>query len=146
MKKLILLLFIPLVFTCSSDDEDNNSNETFLEKYDGVVWESIITEVMRLSFHNSQSFQTYYNSNGVDIDENNNVDYCYNLGEFSDEITFTFNTNLEDNFEFTATYPEGDSYTVFIVVTNGGNTLEYTSDDNEPIYFARTDLNEIPCD
>ena len=30
MKKLILLLFIPLVFTCSSDDEDN-TNEQFRE-------------------------------------------------------------------------------------------------------------------
>tara|TARA_B100001057_G_C22472696_1_gene803287 strand:- start:53 stop:517 length:465 start_codon:yes stop_codon:yes gene_type:complete len=36
MKKLILLLFIPIVFTCSSDDDNI---ETFLEKYNGVVWD-----------------------------------------------------------------------------------------------------------
>ena len=42
MKKLILLLFIPLVFTCSSDSsDDDNSAETFLEKYDGIIWEEV---------------------------------------------------------------------------------------------------------
>ena len=39
MKK-ILLLSAFLIFACSSDDDskDSNSNETFLERYDGVVW------------------------------------------------------------------------------------------------------------
>ena len=40
MKKLfLLLLFIPLVFSCSSSDEDESiSSKKFLEKYKGVSW------------------------------------------------------------------------------------------------------------
>ena len=40
MKKLLLLLlFIPLVFSCSSSDEDELiSGKKFLEKYNGVSW------------------------------------------------------------------------------------------------------------
>ena len=37
-KSLIILLFIPLIFACSSDNNDDK-NLTFFEKYDGVVWE-----------------------------------------------------------------------------------------------------------
>ena len=40
MKKLILLLFIPLVFTCSDDDNDNNNTPSepanFYEAHNGV--------------------------------------------------------------------------------------------------------------
>ena len=38
MKNLILLSAF-LIFACSSDDSSDNSNQTFLEKYNGVVWE-----------------------------------------------------------------------------------------------------------
>ena len=38
MKKLILISAF-LIFACSSDDSSDNSNQTFLERYDGVVWE-----------------------------------------------------------------------------------------------------------
>ena len=37
MKKLILLLFIPIFFACS-DNSSDNSNQLFLDIYDGVVW------------------------------------------------------------------------------------------------------------
>jgi hypothetical protein len=39
MKRILILTAI-LVFACSSDDSSDNSNQTFLERYDGVVWES----------------------------------------------------------------------------------------------------------
>jgi hypothetical protein len=51
MKKILLLtLFIPLVFACSSDDSSDNSNQTFLERFDGKVFqrEMPITEYPRL--------------------------------------------------------------------------------------------------
>ena len=47
MKKLLLLSAI-LIFACSSDDSsdtNDNSNQTFLERFDGVVWQSADTEV-----------------------------------------------------------------------------------------------------
>ena len=42
MKRILILTAI-LVFACSSEDSsdtNDNSNQTFLERYDGVVWES----------------------------------------------------------------------------------------------------------
>ena len=39
MKKTLFLLSALLIFACSSDDSSDNSNQTFLERYDGVVWE-----------------------------------------------------------------------------------------------------------
>ena len=42
MKKLLLLSAL-FIFACSSDDSsdtNDSSNQTFLERYDGVVWES----------------------------------------------------------------------------------------------------------
>ena len=40
--KRILILSVFLIFACSNDDSsdtNDNSNQTFLERYDGVVWE-----------------------------------------------------------------------------------------------------------
>ena len=40
MKKLLLLSAF-LIFACSNGDSSNDNNtETFLERYDGVVWEN----------------------------------------------------------------------------------------------------------
>jgi hypothetical protein len=38
--KRILILSALLIFACSSDDSNDNSNQTFLERFDGVVWEN----------------------------------------------------------------------------------------------------------
>ena len=86
MKKLILLLFIPLVFTCSSDDEDNNSNETF-EKYDGVVWEINEDTTVYIRFNNDTlNWLTSYEFNEVDEYE------CFNL-YFRQSLCQFFNSN-----------------------------------------------------
>ena len=51
MKKLLLLSAL-FIFACSSDDSSDNSNQTFLERYDGVVWESQENGTRRV-FYNS---------------------------------------------------------------------------------------------
>ena len=38
--KRILILTTLLIFACSSDDTNDTSNQTFLERYDGVVWQN----------------------------------------------------------------------------------------------------------
>jgi len=35
----ILILSAFLILACSSEDSNDNSNQTFLERYDGVLWE-----------------------------------------------------------------------------------------------------------
>ena len=149
MKKLLLLSAL-LIFACSSDegndDYDNNSNQTFLERYDGVVWEGVNDNFTMIGFFNSQSFMTIYMSEGIGTDENGNIDYCYSIGDYSDEISYVIHINSEDNFEYTEIRAEGDTYTSSFNVTNEGNELEASNDyDNETIYFVRTNLTEIPC-
>ena len=39
MKKLLYLLFAITLLGCGSNDDDNSSAQTFLEKYDDVVFE-----------------------------------------------------------------------------------------------------------
>ena len=40
MKNLFYLFLVLTIFACSSDDSSSDiSNQTFLEKYDGVVWD-----------------------------------------------------------------------------------------------------------
>jgi hypothetical protein len=45
MKKLILLTTLLLAFACSKDDE---SGETFLDKYDGTSWRIDDSEILTL--------------------------------------------------------------------------------------------------
>ncbi len=48
MKKLIYLFLTVLIVGCSSEDSsdtNDTSNQTFLERFDGVVWQSADTEV-----------------------------------------------------------------------------------------------------
>ena len=58
MKKLILLLtLIPLVYSCSSSDEDElSSGKKFLEKYNGVSWGD---EFEAIVFNNSPKSLKY---------------------------------------------------------------------------------------
>ena len=45
MKRLHLLSAL-LIFACSSDDSSNDNNtETFLERYDGVVWQFTYNDI-----------------------------------------------------------------------------------------------------
>ena len=40
MRKIFFLSAL-LIFACSSDDSNDNSNITFFEKYNGIVWEEV---------------------------------------------------------------------------------------------------------
>jgi len=67
MKKLLLLSAF-LIFACSSDDgsdtNDNNSNQTFLERFDGVVWQSEATEVDAFLIIDNDNYSTKWVING----------------------------------------------------------------------------------
>ena len=45
MKKLTYLFLALIILACSSDSSDtnDNSNQTFLERFEGVVWQSEAT-------------------------------------------------------------------------------------------------------
>ena len=69
MKKLILLTTLLLAFACSKDDE---SGETFLEKYDGTSWRDDDTEILTLI-----DGTYFYNF----VDTYDDVPYCNKLKE-----------------------------------------------------------------
>ena len=73
MKKLLLLTTLFLALACSKDEE---SNKTFLDKYNGTSW-SLETEKMYsgdmivikeiFTFSNGEYFYNYYNSDNIEL-------------------------------------------------------------------------------
>ena len=130
MKKLLLLSAL-LIFACSSDSSDSDDNdlmeETFLERYDGVVWGSTFSEdgveyTPYLRFNNDDInwWTTTEHQGGAEFD-------CWNLEQTIDEISWTLISNSGNFFSCSVVYPEGDGGIANITVTNGGNTIEWES-------------------
>ena len=156
MKKL-LLFSILLIFACSSDDSSSSDDndlieETFLERYDGVIWQilddsgeagetyvrfnndlsSFITFNFSVSFNGKKSSECIYLNDDFDSE--------------GSEITILINSG--DIFAISETDVESTVLTTF-TATNGGNILEMeVLDPNEPtetISLPRASLTEIPC-
>jgi hypothetical protein len=151
MKKLLLLSAL-LIFACSSDSSHSDDNdlmeETFLEKYDGVVWESDEwasindTGVWRyIIFNDASGFLT--------IVTDDNIIECVNIYEFSNEEGYiSISANSENNFVFN--WAEIDSETedvdtITITAINNGNNIEWLSTIYGLTSFTRTNIS-IPCD
>ena len=151
MKKLLLLSAL-FIFACSSDSSDSDDNdlmeETFLEKYDGVVWESDEwasindTGVWRyIIFNDASGFLT--------IVTDDNIIECVNIYEFSNEEGYiSISANSENNFVFN--WAEIDSETedvdtITITAINNGNNIEWLSTINGLTSFTRTNIS-TPCD
>ena len=151
MKKLLLLSAL-LIFACSSDSSDSDDNdlmeETFLEKYDGVVWESDEwasindTGVWRyIIFNDASGFLT--------IVTDDNIIECVNIYEFSNEEGYiSISANSENNFVFN--WAEIDSETedvdtITITAINNGNNIEWLSTIYGLTSFTRTNIS-TPCD
>ena len=116
MKKLILFLFIPLVFTCS-DDEDN-TNEQFREIYNNSLWYMTDPDGIiygnYISFSNDKIMTEYYLEGGVLIEcfyhiEGTDYDVDYDGCIYNYAITQVM-------------YEDNDSYTINQSVSVEGNT------------------------
>jgi len=173
MKKLLLLSAL-LIFACSSVDSNDNSNQTFFEKYDGVVWEldnelNDVTQwgedfIGRFQFINEDII--YIKVYEYDIFNNQVYTYCE-----TDPLIYMNGTNSYSEFVeigsdyFTIRYTEEEgmvgvtlvrTWTETYTATNNGNNLikEFGQlTDNigteysldEPIYLFRTTLTD-PCE
>jgi len=157
MKKLLLLSAF-LIFACSSDDSsdtNDSSNQTFLERFDGVVWENNeLSEIRYTRINNdTTNFVTRYgyDFNGVVVYECS--DLQYEVAESEVDITVT--TNIENNFSYNYVYPEGDGGDTFIIARENGNVLVsenfyYSNYANQELHIIRYDTItkssfEIPC-
>ena len=143
MKKLLLLSAL-LIFACSSDDSSDNSNQNFLEKYDGVIWKEVdAADGYYIDFNpigfNECDFEGgfYYsgstNWGDVDIDG-----YSTTVIENSPERLLVEATEILD---------DGSTYTFVVIteVTNNGNSLEITYSDfpDDIEYYDR--VSSSPC-
>ena len=143
MKNIFYLFLALTIFSCSDDD---NSTETFLERYNGTIWvidEEYNNELyasinyMRLN-NNLSSFFTRYDEY---INEGQLVTYCT---DSSDE-SYTIITNSENALSVRAIRLEdGVEYVFSMSVSDGGNFLSIETDETVETY-PRAVITDIPC-
>ena len=141
MKKL-LLLFALFVFACSGDNSSDSSNQTFFEKYDGVVWQEETLEdyLSRIQINNGNTitWKSYFVEDG-DV----YCDISTLLGSNFIEVnenSFSWNEQAEYNGVI-------ETWITTVTATNNGNNLiiEYSDDPDYPEYYSRTTLTD-PCE
>jgi len=134
MKRILILTAI-LVFGCSSDDSsdtNDSSNQTFLERYDGVVWENPyfvsdpqseedLYSAQYIILNNSSNFLTYYRPNMSMV--NLNTCYVTSEGLNSNGETYTITNNDYNSLQFTS--DNGEENTLSIVDVTVSNNRIY---------------------
>ena len=150
MKKLLLFSVLLVAFACSKEDEaSEQSEQTFLEKYDGVAFEGLVSDSPYMSgrtiavfFYNSEVFLKEYKSY-VYIDpptlnspgspsHNKLIEICRELSEGIDEEnqwSYGAETKIVVNSSTTLAYKRGD-WTYTYTVDASGRHLKYEADDN----------------
>ena len=153
MKKLLLLSAL-FIFSCS-DNSDDNSNQTFLERYDGVVWEdNSLSEIRYVRINNdTTNHLTRYGEDFTGV-------VVYECRDWQDVaagtgVDLTITTNIENNFSYSYVYPEGDGGDTFTTARENGNVLlsenfYYSNYANQELHIIRYDTIirssfEIPC-
>ena len=114
MKNLLYLFLAVTMFACSSGGDDNNSNETFLERYDGVVWD-----------------EDFYSTN---------LEYSYRIIVSNNPKSVTFNELYNtDTPNDTDCYTEIIGNEVFRIIENSGDRLVYIEEATQ--YVTRLTVN-----
>ena len=145
MKRILILTAI-LVFACSSDDSsdtNDSSNQTFLERYDGVVWQSDDEDTLTIIDNDNYSWKNVFNGDcrvfyfGV---FNENYGFGYNI------IVNEYNLLVLDRFDVDNNVISRST----VIPSEDGNllteTVEDYSDNTEDIIYAnRTTLTD-PCE
>jgi hypothetical protein len=141
MKKLLLLSAL-FVFACSGDNSSDSSNQTFFEKYDGVVWQEETLEdyLSRIQINNGNTItrKSYFVEDG-DVYCNISTLLGSNFIEVN-ENSFSWNEQAEYNGVI-------ETWITTVTATNNGNNLiiEYSDDPDYPEYYSRTTLTD-PCE
>ena len=150
MKKLLtLLLFIPLVFACSSDDStSSNSSQNFLEKYDGVIWKNNAEDI-----NDSKGLWDIFTPDGWEQTSYGYVDsgICetfytpWNIvGNYGDWIKAEVVDNSIDELILEITETDSETFLIYITAINNGNSLHFTSPSSiEEEYYTRDTSSNI---
>ena len=146
MKKLLYLFLAITIISCGGDDDSNgNSNQpqTFLEKYDSVVWENTGSAGDRAAFiNNPKTLAIYYDAC-----------FIYSLEGATetpdgDTVTISIQDETENSISLltqSAFFPEDNGLFIF-TVTSDGNTQTLTRridgdiDGLEDVEYIRTNF------
>ena len=149
MKKLILLLIIPIVFACGSDDStSSNSSQNFLEKYDGVIWKNNDDDI-----NVSKGLWDIFTPDGWEQTSYGYVDsgICetfympWNIvGNYGDWIKAQVINNSIDELIIEITETDSETFLIYITAINNGNSLHITDPlDNWEEYYTRDTSSNI---
>jgi hypothetical protein len=142
MKNILYLFLAVTIFACSSDDtNDNNSNQTFLEKYDGVVWDEDFYSTnpeysYRIIVSNNPKSVTF-----SEILENADDNWCY-----TEVIGNEFFTIIENSGDRLVYVEEATQYTTRLTVNDNVNLVSEGEEINGLYteYFSKTQFSN-PC-
>ena len=141
MKKLTYLFLALIIVACSSDD---SSEQLFLEKYDGVVWEYFEddgeADWEKIAFINNSKALTIYTDG---------ICFTFNLEGTTETPDNTLTISIEEETENSLTifgqsqlYPEDNGLLIF-TVTSDGSTYTLTKGDGDNVeddrIYIRTD-------
>ena len=141
MKKLTYLFLALIIVACSSDD---SSEQLFLEKYDGVVWEYFEddgeADWEKIAFINNSKALTIYTDG---------ICFTFNLEGTTETPDGTLTLSIEEETENSLTifgqyqlYPEDNGLLIF-TVTSDGSTYTLTKGDGDNVeddrIYIRTD-------
>ena len=148
MKKLLLLSAL-LIFSCSSDegynDYNDNSNQPFLEKYDGVAWKETTITDTDWWYIFTQSSITWCEQFAGDCDCSSAIWGVVDEDGFYAEVVENSPERLVVNLtDWNDDETDLELYTMTIETINNGNGIEvHYSDDNSTETYSRE--TEQPC-
>ena len=156
MKKLLLLSAL-LIFACSSDDDV----ETFLERFDGVVWEinDPLVSPGLLMFNNDTEGWIEKSVNNTfcnDLAFGVPFDVCVDNTDVCETNVATIIENLGNRLKYQVTEIDTEnslssgilfSYTVLYEVSEQANDMNitYTTLNSSFLTAIRTDITQISC-
>tara|TARA_B110000971_G_scaffold189230_1_gene199458 strand:- start:241 stop:687 length:447 start_codon:yes stop_codon:yes gene_type:complete len=138
---LSLLIVLMLSFGCSSNDDDNESIETqtFLEKYDGVVWLEDSTDSV-----DDYAYLIQFLNSSKSIVDNEMSDGGINGPSNCDTETISYITVNKDDI-LVRSFGTG---TLTYTVTNSGEDLKIETVDTDPsdpseqiFYYSRSNYS-----
>ncbi len=154
MKKLLFLSAL-LIFACSSDDSSDSSNQTFLERFDGVFWFhlSVVDPDDPFSnlgcfFENNHFTNTFFLTNNPPSQlafRRFDPLFPCTIKLFSNP-NYIIVENSENIFSYTYEDSEGTHMRTY-TVSEDGNTLVIEAENCilPPIRFTRTEVEFNPC-
>jgi hypothetical protein len=153
MKKVLLLLGLTL-FSCGSNDDQDDDETTFLEKYDGFGYRGI-NETGDIEFWFFENNPTGVFLRYVLIEEDNGTMEGYSMclsftegyndigGDSEDNFNFTIERNNSEGLVLRMTYPDDDDDTGLFEfnIDDSGDILRFINVDSETETFNRTQIS-----